>query len=472
MSSTTKTSAKGVRGDDDDGTQGRAAAIAVPEPAWDVDVERFESVAVSDTLVLLRIRGWLIAPEPDAIAAPRMVVAVGGERHELRPVYPRVELKVGPERRCWIDAFSAPRDLVTQASAELFLEGAGFESVLLPVPLEREAQRQPSKRSAGEVSAELLARGQAVVGRMLTGGLPRAVGRVLTLERAQTALRRVLTLERAQTALRRVFTLGPAQRVLLQVVTVTGVALIAWQSFALVRGGARQSQTRTHSAAVATGTPAGHSRVRPAAASLVPPPGTVLVAHARRRRVAIYGSRTGGHPRMILANPDAQGIPVVFTVAATASARLHVRLPTRPNNSTGWIARSAASLTLDPYRIDVHLRRHVLILWRRGLRVAQYPIGVGVAALTPTPPGVYYITELLKQPDPSGIYGPYAFGLSAHSSVLHEFAGGDGRIGLHGTNQPWLVGRDVSHGCIRVRNAVIRRLAEILPLGTPVQISR
>jgi len=35
--------------------------------------------------------------------------------------------------------------------------------------------------------------------------------------------------------------------------------------------------------------------------------------------------------------------------------------------------------------------------------------------------------------------------LSAHSRVLKRFAGRNGRVGLHGTNQPGLIGSDVSH---------------------------
>ena len=111
-----------------------------------------------------------------------------------------------------------------------------------------------------------------------------------------------------------------------------------------------------------------------------------------------------------------------------------------------------------------------MTVWRDARLMERDPVGVGRRAVTPTPFGLYYITELLKQPNPSGIYGPYAFGLSAHSNVLHEFAGGDGEIGIHGTNEPWAVGTDVSHGCIRVYNRVITRLASKLPLGTPVWI--
>ena len=53
-----------------------------------------------------------------------------------------------------------------------------------------------------------------------------------------------------------------------------------------------------------------------------------------------------------------------------------------------------------------------------------------------------------------------------------SFAGGDGQVGIHGTNRPSVLGRDVSHGCIRVRNAVITRLARLVPLGTPVEVRR
>ena len=56
---------------------------------------------------------------------------------------------------------------------------------------------------------------------------------------------------------------------------------------------------------------------------------------------------------------------------------------------------------------------------------------------------------------------PYAFGLSAYSTVLTSFGGGDGEVGLHGTNDPSILGSDVSHGCIRVSNSVITRLSSV-----------
>ena len=54
-------------------------------------------------------------------------------------------------------------------------------------------------------------------------------------------------------------------------------------------------------------------------------------------------------------------------------------------------------------------------------------IGVGRSA-TPTPTGRYYVVELIQLTDPHGMYGPYAFGISAHSNVYTHFGSGDGEI--------------------------------------------
>jgi hypothetical protein len=161
----------------------------------------------------------------------------------------------------------------------------------------------------------------------------------------------------------------------------------------------------------------------------------------------------------------------VYLVKRRRGARLQVYLPTRPNRSTRWVRARDFRLTSTPYRLVVQLRRHRLVLRRSGRVVLRTPIGVG-RAVSPTPVGRYFVTNLLRPHDPHGFYGPYAFGLSAHSDVYTSFAGGDGQVGIHGTDDPAGLGRDVSHGCIRVRNAVIARLAHTIPLGTPVDITR
>ena len=77
---------------------------------------------------------------------------------------------------------------------------------------------------------------------------------------------------------------------------------------------------------------------------------------------------------------------------------------------------------------------------------------------------------LIKAPNPHTVYGPYAYGLSSHSDTLTTFDGGDAETGIHGNNDPSVLGTSITHGCIRIDNAEITRLANMLPLGTPVDI--
>ncbi len=194
-----------------------------------------------------------------------------------------------------------------------------------------------------------------------------------------------------------------------------------------------------------------------------------IVATAVTHSVAIYRSPSARHPFRRLSNPTSIGAPLVFLVKARGRGWEQVYLPVRPDGATGWINDRYLSLAWDPYSLEAQLNSHRLNLRKSGRLVASFPAAVG-RSLLPTPTGRYYLVELLKQPDPNGPYGPYAFGTSAFSKVLYHFGGGPGQIGIHGTNEPRSIGHDASHGCIRIPNADIVRLAHLLPLGTPIRI--
>jgi len=147
---------------------------------------------------------------------------------------------------------------------------------------------------------------------------------------------------------------------------------------------------------------------------------------------------------------------------------LQVRIPMRPNGRTGWVeAWALGPEHLVKTRLVVDRRHLSAALYRSGRRIWRSPIGIGKRH-TPTPGGRFWIRERIKPEDPSGSYGPWAFGTSAYSS-LSDWPGG-GVIGIHGTNQPGLIPGRPSHGCIRVPNRAIRRLARLMPIGTPVWI--
>jgi lipoprotein-anchoring transpeptidase ErfK/SrfK len=193
---------------------------------------------------------------------------------------------------------------------------------------------------------------------------------------------------------------------------------------------------------------------------------------------------TKGGDLAVYATPDAAAQPTTtlsaqteYTLPRTVLAFdqhqdwLHVYLPTRPNDATGWIKVSdvAVSQPLD-YQIKVTLADRTLTLLHNGVVQFQVPAAIGTDE-NPTPTGTFFYTDPLDlATQPGTAYGVFAIGLSGHSNTLSEFAGGDGQIAIHGTNDPGTIGQSVSHGCVRVNNDVIMRLAP-LPLGTPVVIT-
>jgi lipoprotein-anchoring transpeptidase ErfK/SrfK len=147
---------------------------------------------------------------------------------------------------------------------------------------------------------------------------------------------------------------------------------------------------------------------------------------------------------------------------------VHVRLPVLPNGRTGWIPRAALGgyefvhthLVVDRARLDA-------TLFDDGRPIFRAPVGVGKPS-SPTPSGEFYVRDRVSGfGDP--FYGPIAFGTSARSAVLTDWPDG-GFVGIHGTNEPQLIPGAISHGCIRLRNADIRRLARLMPVGTPLTI--
>jgi lipoprotein-anchoring transpeptidase ErfK/SrfK len=196
-----------------------------------------------------------------------------------------------------------------------------------------------------------------------------------------------------------------------------------------------------------------------------------FVAQARGPQVEVFDEPDAAQPSNVLDSPNENGAPLVFLVEGQdhSGEWLPVNLPVRPNGSTGYVRASDVDVVSNEYRVKVELGAHRLTVTQGTETMVEAPIGVGTQE-TPTPGGVYYVKELLQPPDPNGDYGAYAYGLSGFSNVLEEFNGGDGVIGIHGTNDPSSIGQDVSHGCIRVTNDVITEIAGYLPLGTPVEI--
>lgn len=149
---------------------------------------------------------------------------------------------------------------------------------------------------------------------------------------------------------------------------------------------------------------------------------------------------------------------------------LEVAVPVRPNGTTGFVRAEAVQLERTDLEVRVDLDARVLEVLEVGEVVLSAPTAVGEPA-NPTPTGRFWVTDKVATEDPDGPYGAFALGLSARSETLTEFAGGDGQVAIHGTDQPASIGQAASHGCLRVSDEVVAALLEALPLGTPVTIS-
>lgn len=209
------------------------------------------------------------------------------------------------------------------------------------------------------------------------------------------------------------------------------------------------------------------------------PPRTSLVAQALTTEIDLYADATSPEPVRTLTDDEATSvpgrIPMVFLAVeetmAPDATRLEVYLPIRPNGSRGFVEVADVTITPITFHVEVELTEHRIRVFDGNEVVLEETIGVGTTD-RPTPGGIYYIKELLQPPSPDGPYGVYAYGLSGFSNVLTSFNGGQGVIGIHGTNAPEALGSDVSSGCIRMHNDAITRLVQEigLPLGTPVEI--
>lgn len=188
--------------------------------------------------------------------------------------------------------------------------------------------------------------------------------------------------------------------------------------------------------------------------------------------IAVYATPdTTAPPVSTLSAKTEYTLPRSFLAFDRYQDWLHVYLPTRPNDATGWIKSSDVTISAPlEYQIKVSLADHTVTLLHNGVVQFETPAATGTGD-TPTPTGTFFFTDPLDLATQPGTgYGVFAIGLSGHSNVLQEFAGSNGQIAIHGTDDTGTIGQSVSHGCVRVSNDVILKLAG-LPLGTPVVIT-
>ena len=204
------------------------------------------------------------------------------------------------------------------------------------------------------------------------------------------------------------------------------------------------------------------------AASSDSPLGLAALAHGP---VDVFSAPGDVEPEMTLeATTILDTVTVLAVVDEPEDGWVEVMLPVRPNGSTGWVSTDQVSLYAVDGEIHIDLSERSLTYVIDGVTVLETEVGVG-SEHNRTPVGVFFVTDNVTLADPNSPWGPHALGLSARSDTITEFNGGDGIIGIHGTNNPGSIGGNISLGCIRLPNDKITTLYERVPIGTRVIVT-
>lgn len=121
-------------------------------------------------------------------------------------------------------------------------------------------------------------------------------------------------------------------------------------------------------------------------------------------------------------------------------------------------------------QLIINLPSRTIELYINNVLVKNYPIAIGKPS-TPTPLGRYL--TLSKEINPTW-YPPdqnYAVPSGPDNPLGYRWIGFSGNYGIHGTNAPWSITYAVSNGCIRMYEEDVEELFELIPYGTPINIT-
>lgn len=192
-------------------------------------------------------------------------------------------------------------------------------------------------------------------------------------------------------------------------------------------------------------------------------------------KVAVRVRPNPGAPlKTVLGARNANGYPNVVLVQKVREVKgvtwYRVSLAMRPNGSHGWVREGGLAFYTTSAKIVIDLSERRLTVYRRGEEMGSYPVAVGRPGLE-TPTGQFFVNQKLVPPEPGGAYGALAIGISAFQPKLASWPQG-GPVAIHGTDQGYLIGKAVSHGCVRMHDKDVLAVSKLVPVGSPVVIQQ
>lgn len=110
----------------------------------------------------------------------------------------------------------------------------------------------------------------------------------------------------------------------------------------------------------------------------------------------------------------------------------------------------------NPYFVHVDLDNNTMYIFKDGKVIKTYPVSGGKPS-TPSPLGTW--TIISKDTWGEGFGGTWM-----------GFNVPWGKYGIHGTDEPWSIGHDLSKGCIRLYNKDAEAVRKLIPVGTKINI--
>jgi lipoprotein-anchoring transpeptidase ErfK/SrfK len=201
----------------------------------------------------------------------------------------------------------------------------------------------------------------------------------------------------------------------------------------------------------------------PARRALRPP-----LAFQLKRRAQLR-SRPSGRVLRTLTTKTEFRSPRILAVTKRRDGWVAIRTEKLGNGKVGWVRESSGRLFSQPRTIEIDLSRRRLTVRHRGKVEQRIKVAVGAPG-TQTPTGWFAVTDRLHTGGAAGPYGCCILPLTARQPNIAQGWGGGDRIAIHGTTKTAVLGKAVSHGCVRVGNRQMRRLMRGVRLGTPVRI--
>ena len=203
-----------------------------------------------------------------------------------------------------------------------------------------------------------------------------------------------------------------------------------------------------------------------------PPPPPTTILKVRPGRVVPMHAHARGKLLFRVLPKTIYGRRLILSVTHRRGAWAAVTTFLVPNGRRAWVHvdRRTFALRRTRWRLEADLTdRRLTVLHGAGV-VRTVRVAIGTRA-TPTPPGTYAVTDKLEGRRFGRAYGCCILALSGHQPKVRT-GPIDGRLAIHGTDRPDLVGTRASQGCLRARDRDVRWLMRTVPVGTQLTIRR